>query len=583
MRGSRLLSIVVGLGLGALTEAATVEYTWDVTYVTANPDGFERRVIGINGQWPCPKIEASKGDTIRVHMTNRLEDQTTGIHFHGINQIGTPWQDGPSGVTQCPVPPGSRITYEFFADEAGTYWYHSHDMGQYPDGFRGPMIIHDPDDPWKGKYDDEFVVTLSDWYKLEAIDLVRDMLRPNNTRHQPPLGLAGPDNMLVNDGGPVDYPVEIGKTYRFRFINVAAIASFFIYFHNYDTRVIMQDASYVKEQSVPQFRIGPAQRYDILVTIEDRHRDFNWPFLIATDVHKDYRIKTDPPGVWPDKFNKFNVSGYMILDPELPRLEQHPMRELVPYDEGQYRSYHDEPAFGPVTKEVVLTFNSFFDEVHGNPVMGFNGKSYVPQTVPALYTAATVGEANTDPSVYGQVNPYVFEIGDVVQLVVNNNDTGIHPFHLHGHQFQVLDLPGPKAGIWETGGPTGNSADPARKDTVNVEPLSYAVLRFKVTEPGVFLFHCHIEWHVEMGLTATFIQGPEQLRDISVPEDHLQACRDGGIPTSGNAAGNSDPFDMTGFQTVRSVPYNGALWPHGRPNGPNVVPLRSRIMRSRLR
>ena len=93
--------------------ADVVEYTWEATWVSASPDGFTRPVIGINNVWPCPEIRAKKGDTIRVTLTNGLGNQTTGIHFHGINQISTAWMDGPSLVTQCPVPPGETIVYEY--------------------------------------------------------------------------------------------------------------------------------------------------------------------------------------------------------------------------------------------------------------------------------------------------------------------------------------------------------------------------------------------------------------------------------------------------------------------------------------
>lgn len=47
-------------------------------------------------------------------------------------------------------------------NQTGTYWYHSHHSGQYPDGLRGPLIIRDPDPPFK--YDAEYILTLSDWY-----------------------------------------------------------------------------------------------------------------------------------------------------------------------------------------------------------------------------------------------------------------------------------------------------------------------------------------------------------------------------------------------------------------------------------
>ena len=393
-------------------------------------------------------------------------------------------------------------------------------------------------------------------YHDRSINLVRGMLRPNNTLHQPPLLLDGPDSMLVNDGGDVDVNVEVGKTYRFRFINVAAIAAYFVYFHNFDVRVIMTDGSYVKEEHVSQLRIGMGQRYDMLVTIEERHKDYNWPFLVAQDFHKNYRIDSNPPGIWPDMFNKYNVSGYMMVDPDLPRHPQVGLAKLEPFNEADFRPLDDQPAWGPVTKEWVLDFTPAFDSPHGNPIMPFNGKAYVAQRVPTLYTAGSTGAANTNASIYGQVNPFIASIGDVVQIIINNNDTGIHPYHLHGHQFQIVDLPGWKAGFWDRDS-SNVTAAPPRRDTVNVEPNSHAVLRVRVTHPGVFLLHCHIDWHMPMGLIATLIQGPDFLRGINIPQDHLDACEAAGMPTRGNAAGNPDPFNMTGFRTVHDVPYIG--------------------------
>ena len=63
---------------------------------------------------------------------------------------------------------------------------------------------------------------------------------------------------------------------------------------------------------------------------------------------------------------------------------------------------------------------------------------------------------------------------------------------------------------------------------------------------------------MEMGLTATFIEGPEQLRGHVFPEDHLENCRLGGIPTRGNAAGNvENPLDTTGMLTISPTVYTG--------------------------
>jgi iron transport multicopper oxidase len=91
----------------------TVTYNWDITWVNASPDGVSRPVIGINGQWPCPNIEVDIGDRVVIHTNNKLGNETTSIHFHGIFQTGSNAMDGPSAVTQCPIPVGGSFTYDF--------------------------------------------------------------------------------------------------------------------------------------------------------------------------------------------------------------------------------------------------------------------------------------------------------------------------------------------------------------------------------------------------------------------------------------------------------------------------------------
>jgi iron transport multicopper oxidase len=65
---------------------------------------------------------------------------------------------------------------------------------------------------------------------------------------------------------------------------------------------------------------------------------------------------------------------------------------------------------------------------------------------------------------------------------------------------------------------------------------------------GVWLFHCHIEWHVSSGLMATFVEAPLNLqKDLSIPQDHYDVCATGGVPTAGNAAANTVNFlDLNG-------------------------------------
>jgi len=99
------------------SRAATVTYNFNLSWVYANPDGAHvRPVIGINGQWPLPAIIAMKGDRVIVNVQNSLGNESTSVHFHGIFMNGTNEMDGPAGVTQCEIAPGSSFTYNFTVD-----------------------------------------------------------------------------------------------------------------------------------------------------------------------------------------------------------------------------------------------------------------------------------------------------------------------------------------------------------------------------------------------------------------------------------------------------------------------------------
>jgi iron transport multicopper oxidase len=177
--------------------------------------------------------------------------------------------------------------------------------------------------------------------------------------------------------------------------------------------------------------------------------------------------------------------------------------------------------------------------------------------VPSLFTAFTTGADNINSVVYGNVNPFIVVRDDIVQIVVNNFDEAIYFFHLHGHQFQVLARLPSNAGAlpgldYTSSGFLGN---PMQRDTVTVNSNSYVIIRFKADNPGVWLFHCHIERHAVMGLIATIIESPDDLAGGVIPEDHQAICRSQNIPLAGNAAGNTQNFlDLSGALVKPPIP-----------------------------
>ncbi len=108
----------------AIASAATVTHDFNITWVTANPDGaMARPVIGINGHWPIPSLEVDMGDRLVINVNNQLGNQSTSLHFHGLFQNGTNHMDGPTGVTQCPIAPGGSFTYNFTVSYLVRHFY----------------------------------------------------------------------------------------------------------------------------------------------------------------------------------------------------------------------------------------------------------------------------------------------------------------------------------------------------------------------------------------------------------------------------------------------------------------------------
>ena len=111
---SSLMNLLPVLSFGICTNAATVTYDFNATWVIANPDGLQPRpVMGINGQWPVPTITADVGDRIVVNLNNQLGNATATLHFHGLYQNGTSEMDGVAGATQCAVGIGESFVYNF--------------------------------------------------------------------------------------------------------------------------------------------------------------------------------------------------------------------------------------------------------------------------------------------------------------------------------------------------------------------------------------------------------------------------------------------------------------------------------------
>ena len=109
--------------------------------------------------------------------------------------------------------------------------------------------------------------------------------------------------------------------------------------------------------------------------------------------------------------------------------------------------------------------------------------------VPTLYTALSTGSAATNSTVYGyNTNAFILNKGDIIDLVLNNDDTGKHPFHLHGHNFQVVARSDEDVGHYDANNHPAFPSVPMRRDTIYVKPTGHFVIRFRADNPGDFRF-----------------------------------------------------------------------------------------------
>ena len=97
-----------------------------------------------NGTVPGETIRVKQGEVVKVNLKNDLGEPVS-IHWHGVPLPNT--EDGIPGVTQDAVVPGETYTYEFVANDPGTYWYHSHQNGveQLDKGLYGTLIVEPKD------------------------------------------------------------------------------------------------------------------------------------------------------------------------------------------------------------------------------------------------------------------------------------------------------------------------------------------------------------------------------------------------------------------------------------------------------
>ncbi|RIA83778.1 Ferroxidase [Glomus cerebriforme] len=501
--------------------------TFDLTLkrVTLAPDGFTRSLATINGQYPGPTIEATKGDRIVLNINNELGEPTA-IHSHGMFQRGTPWFDGVSGQTQCLIPNNYEFTYDFAVpDQAGTYWYHSHARTQYVNGVVGALIIHDPDDPYLNEYDEEILVILSDYHHVDAEILLKSFLSPASDGNEPvpDNGLingknnfncsqAPPGSTCVDNAGLAKFEFVRNKRYRLRIINTSAFSAFFFSIDKHEMEVIEVEGTYTKRNKIHRLPINVAQRYSVIVTANQPVDNY----IMRSEFQKT---------CMPDGAKNLSVVTAVVHYDGAPE-DSTPisapwkdfLEECIDLKHDTLQPLYDEK-LPEATKEMELTI-AFHNNSMGVVIAFLNESSYEPDVNFPTLARIFAGQADNLPK---SRNAFTFDtVGEVVDITFINTDEGDHPFHMHGHQFWVL---GSGNGTKVDKGAL-NTVDPIKRDTSTIPASGWTVFRFVPDNPGVFGIHCHMIciWHLQAGLLMQLIEFPEEIKKLDPPQAWVDLC-----------------------------------------------------------
>jgi FtsP/CotA-like multicopper oxidase with cupredoxin domain len=433
---------------------------------------LERRSIEVNGKSASvfgirqPNgsfgITTRVGDRFRVRVENRI-DAPSLIHWHGL---APPWQqDGVPGISGPPIPANGSADYDFPLGFGGTFWMHSHEGLQEQLLMAAPLIIHDrrevPDRQ-------EVILMLADFsftppeQILEALKKGGGMpsmsgADPNEMmRQRMTMGAAKPDlndvkydAFLANDrtlGDPGVVKVEPGASVLLRVINSSSMSAFHVELGALEGELIAVDGFAIAPVRGVRFPIAVAQRLDIVLSIP--RAPAAHPLLAVLEGESRQTgivlaAGNAPVARIPD--SAAAASPALTLDLE---------RRLR--------------AAAPLAPRKV-------DRTHTLNLTGsMAGYSWSLNDV--------VWSKETPPLPVAQ--------GERVELVFINRTPMPHPMHLHGHQFQVVEI-------------NGERLSRAVRDTVLVPPGHRVVVAFDADNPGLWALHCHLLYHLAAGMFTT--------------------------------------------------------------------------------
>ena len=518
----------------------------------------EVRMLGYNGSIPGPTLRVEQGSEITVNVANDGDVEAT-VHWHGLRLQNR--FDGVPEETQAPILPGGTFTYKVRFPDPGLYWYHPHIREDFAQemGLYAPIVVEPSDPSYWPPVDRQLTITLDDVLIEEGKMAPFSRLGPNFVA----MGRFG-NAMLINGESRFSGEAAAGEVVRLYLVNTANTRIFNVAIPDARMKLVGGDSGrYERETFVEEVLLAPSERMivDVLfdtpghLRLEHRTPDHTYDLgafsvteTATGGAAKSFELlRTDPELVAeremiefdmerePDKVLSFVASMPLLYggedqatsyyacpmhpevtssDPETcpkcgmklipvqsetlaPTSYACPMHPEVTDSEG---STCPKCGMRLVPSEALPASDEQKDHAHGahDHGDGLEWEDLMPEINRAsdttnMFWKLIDGESGAE----NHAIRWRFTVGDKVKIrLVNEMDSDHpmhHPFHVHGAgRFLVLARDGQTARnlVW--------------KDTVLLRAGESVDILLYVTNPGLWMAHCHIAEHTESGMMFSF-------------------------------------------------------------------------------
>ncbi|MGC2332189.1 MAG: multicopper oxidase domain-containing protein [Candidatus Acidiferrales bacterium] len=437
------ISVPVASGLAAQVPAGApkADVTLRISPVEVEiAPGKTIKTTGYNGSAPGPFLRFREGQRVTVDVFNDTKEPEL-VHWHGF--FLPPEIDGAMEEGTPFIEPHSSRRYTFAPRPSGTRWYHSH-------VYAGRNLKRST---YTGQFGMVYIEPRNEPGAYDAEHLL--------CLHgwEPYLSSMGGDGSLeavyehfsVNDralgyGEPIR--VREGQRVLFRILNASATMMHRIALSGHELTVVSLDGNPVPApHPVKSLTLGVAERVDVIATM-------NSPGVWVLGELDD-RIRSKGLGIVVEYENRDGAPQWMAPGD-------------AAWDYTLFGASSATPAVVPEPDEVVrMVFRRKFAGNNWVDHWTINGKEF----------------PKTDPNPLRANKKY--------RLQFDNQSDDDHPVHLHRHSFELTKY-------------AGKSTAGVVKDVVVVPRRTQVDVDFVADDPGLTLFHCHNQLHMDFGFMTLF-------------------------------------------------------------------------------